>query len=125
MPAVCSRQQRLPLPELCVTLARFAVSEEAKSVGVGALVPWLGPNAPIGNRAALTALVWRRYVPKEYRDGYSFRSIAKRCGSSRSTLQRAAQWLDAEAEGVELRGLRRLEETAMPHGVCGAMAMQT
>ena len=116
---------RLPLPELCATLARFAVSEQAKSIGVDGLVLWLAPTAPISNRAALTSLVWRRVVPKEYRDGYSFRAIAKKCGSSRSTLQRAADWLDDEAGGLELRALRRLEESFVPHGVCRAMAMQS
>jgi hypothetical protein len=120
---VAAVQQRLPLPELCAMLARFSPTEEGKAIGVDGLVLWLAPTAPIGNRAALTALVWRRYVPKEHKDGYSFRAIAKQCGSSRSTLQRAAEWLDDEAEGVELRALRRLEETFVPHGVCAAMEM--
>lgn len=118
-------EQRLPLPEYCVMVARFAPTEALKSIGVDGLLLWLSPAAPISNHAALASLIWRRYVPKKYRDGYSLRAIAKATGSSKSTLGRVAQWLDGESSGLELRALRRLEETFVPHGVCEAMPMQS
>jgi uncharacterized protein YerC len=117
-------QRRLPHPELCVMLARFAPTESLKAVGVDGLMLWLAPLSPITNYAALTSLIWRRYVPKQYRDGYSLRAIAKATGSSKSTLGRVAQWLDGESAGLELRALRRLEETFVPHGVAAAVPMQ-
>ncbi|HEY3620038.1 MAG TPA: hypothetical protein VGK96_24785 [Candidatus Sulfotelmatobacter sp.] len=118
-------QRRLPHPELCVMLARFAPTENLKAVGVDGLMLWLAPASPITNHAALNALIWRRYVPKQYRDGYSLRAIAKQTGSNKSTLGRVAQWLDGESAGLELRALRRLESTFVPHGVCEAMPMQS
>lgn len=118
-------EQRLPLPEYCVMVARFAPTEALKAIGVDGLLLWLSPAAPISNHAALASLIWRRYVPKKYRDGYSLRAIAKATGSSKSTLGRVAQWLDGESSGLELRALRRLEETFVPHGVCEAMRMQS
>jgi hypothetical protein len=42
----------------------------------------------------------------------------------KSTLARVGEWLNGESAGIELRVLRRLEETFVPHGVCAAMAMQ-
>jgi hypothetical protein len=117
-------QLRLPLPERCVMIARFAPTEILKAVGVDGLMLWLAPSAPITNHAALTSLIWRRYVPKQYRDGYSLRAIAKATGSSKSTLGRVSQWLEGESAGLELRALRRLEETFTVHGVCAAMSMQ-
>ncbi|MGF6920161.1 hypothetical protein [Paraburkholderia sp. 40] len=118
-------QTRLPYPELCVILARFAPTERIKGIGVDGLMLWLAPVAPITNHAALSSLIWRRYVPKKYRDGFSLRAIARATGSSKSTLGRVAQWLDDEAAGMELRALRRLEQTFVPHGVCEAMPMQS
>jgi hypothetical protein len=118
-------QKRLPPPEYCVMVARFAPTEAMKAVGVDGLMMWLAPSSPISNHAALSSLIWRRYVPKKYRDGYSLRAIAKATGSSKSTLGRVAQWLDSESSGLELRALRRLEETFVPHGVCAAMPMQS
>ncbi|MGF6986518.1 hypothetical protein QFZ99_006059 [Paraburkholderia atlantica] len=118
-------ERRLPRPEFYAMLARFAPTEAVKAIGVEGLMVWLAPAAPISNCAALTSLIWRRYVPKKYRDGYSLRAIAQQTGSSKSTLGRVAQWLDDESAGLELRALRRLEETFVPHQVCGAMAMQS
>lgn len=118
-------QSRLPYPELCVVLARFAPTECVKGVGVDGLMLWLAPVSPITNHAALSSLIWRRYVPRQYRDGYSLRAIAKATGSSKSVLGRVAQWLDGESAGLELRALRRLEQTFVPHGVCDAMPMQS
>jgi hypothetical protein len=118
-------QQRLPPPEYCVMVARFAPTEAMKAIGIEGLMLWLAPAAPISNCAALSSLIWRRYVPRKYRDAYSLRAIAKATGSSKSTLGRVAQWLDGESSGLELRALRRLEETFVPHGVCEAMQMQS
>ncbi|MEM5297632.1 hypothetical protein VSR82_25270 [Burkholderia sp. JPY481] len=118
-------QRRLPRPEFCAMLARFAPTENLKAVGVDGLMLWLSPLSPISNHAALTSLIWRRYVPKKYRDGYSLRAIAKATGSSKSTLGRVAQWLEGEFSGLELQALRHLEETFVPHGVCEAMPMQS
>ncbi|MGF6957976.1 hypothetical protein [Paraburkholderia youngii] len=118
-------QSRLPHPELCVLLARYAPSERLKGIGVDGLTLWLAPVSPTTNYAALSSLIWRRYVPKKYRDGYSLRAIAKATGSSKSTLGRVAQWLDVESQGLELRAIRRLEETFVAHGVCEAMPMQS
>ena len=118
-------QRRLPPPEYCVMVARFASTEAVKAIGVEGLMMWLSPAAPISNHAALSSLIWRRYVPKKYRNGYSLRAIAKATGSSKSTLGRVAQWLDGESSGLELRALRRLEQSFVPHGVCEAMPMQS
>lgn len=122
---VTAAHNRLPYPEYCVMVARFAPTEAVKALGVDGLLMWLSPASPISNHAALASLIWRRYVPKKYRDGYSLRAIAKATGSSKSTLGRVAQWLDSESAGLELRALRRLEETFVPHGVASAMAMQS
>jgi hypothetical protein len=115
--------RRLPGPELYAMLARFAQTEPEKSAGVLGLVEYLYPNSPTGNRAALTDLVWRRYLPHRYRGGFSYRDIAKRSHVSKSTLARSAEWLDDECDALELRALRRLEETFVPHGVCGPILM--
>jgi len=119
--AVCDR---LPPPEQYAILARFAQSEPDKSAGVLGVVEYVCPASPTGNREALTDLVWRRYLPRCYRGGYSFRDIERRAHVSRSTLARAAGWLDDECDGLELRALRRLEETFVDHGVCAAVSMQ-
>jgi hypothetical protein len=121
---VDAMERCLPNPEYCAILARLAPTEAMKAVGVDGLMLWLAPASPITNYAALSSLIWRRYVPKKYRDGYSLRAIAKQTGSRKSTLGRIAQWLDGESAGLELRALRRLEETFVPHGVCAAMRMQ-
>jgi hypothetical protein len=110
--------RRLPPSELYAILARFAQNEPEKSAGVFGVAEYLYPDSPTRNRAALTDLVWRRYLPQLYRGGYSFRDIAKRTHISKSTLARSAEWLDDECDGLELRALRRLEETFVPHGVC-------
>jgi hypothetical protein len=114
-----SAVNRLMWPELCAMVARFAQTEAMKAEGVRGLVNYVQPVSPVFNREALTSLVWRRYVPPQYRNGYSFRDIAKRTHVSKSTLYRAADWLDNEFDGLELCALRRLEETFVPHGVCG------
>jgi hypothetical protein len=116
--------RRLPAPEQYAMLARFAQTEPEKSAGVFGLVEYVSEASPTGNREALTDLVWRRYLPRRYRGGFSFRDIARRTHVSRSTLARAADWLDDEFDGLELCALRRLEETFVPHGVCKAMVMQ-
>jgi hypothetical protein len=118
-------EQRLPAPELFAMLARFAQSEPEKSAGVMGVVEHLCHAGPTGNRDALTDLVWRRYLPRYYRGGYSLRDIAGRTHVSKSTLARTAEWLDGECDGLELRALRHLEETFVPHGVCEATAMHT
>lgn len=114
--------RRLPEPELYAMLARFAQTEPEKSAGVMGVVEYLYPTSPTGNRAALTDLVWRRYLPQRYRGGFSYRDIAKRTHVSKSTLARCTDWLDHECDGLELRALRRLEETFVPHGVCAAVS---
>ena len=116
--------RRLPAPELYAMLARFAQTEPEKSAGVMGVVDYLCPDSPAGNRAALTDLVWRRYLPHYYRGGFSYRDIAKRTHVSKSTLARTTEWLDDECDGLELRALRRLEETFVPHGVCAAISVQ-
>lgn len=116
--------RRLPEPELYAMLARFAQTEPEKSAGVMGVVEYLLPNSPTGNRAALTDLVWRRYLPRRYRSGFSYREIAKRSRVSKSTLARSTQWLDDECDGLELRALRRLEETFVPHGLCAAFSIK-
>ncbi|RQN39607.1 helix-turn-helix domain-containing protein [Paraburkholderia tropica] len=103
--------------ERAVVIARFAPLEAVKRVGVTGLVDALAGGSPVGNLNALESLVWRRYVPKGYRDGYSLRAIAKRTGVSKSTLARASEWIDGQCDGFEPRALRRLEETFVPHGV--------
>jgi hypothetical protein len=115
---------RLPDPELFAMLARFAQTRPEKSAGVYGLVEYVYPSSPTGNHAALTDLVWRRYLPHQYRGGFSFRDIAKRSQVSKSTLARTADWLDGECDGLELRALRRLEETFVPHHVCAALPMR-
>jgi hypothetical protein len=116
--------RRLPAPEQYAMLARFAQTEPEKSAGVLGLVDYVSEASPTGNHEALTDLVWRRYLPRRYRGGFSFRDIARRTHVSRSTLSRTADWLDDEFDGLELCALRRLEETFVPHGVCKALAMQ-
>jgi hypothetical protein len=116
-------EQRLPAPELYAMLARFAQTEPEKSAGVMGVVEYVCPASPTDNRDALTDLVWRRYLPRRYRGGYSFRDIARRTHVSKSTLARTADWLDDECDGLELRALRHLEETFVPHGVCAAVPM--
>ncbi|CAG4921676.1 hypothetical protein [Paraburkholderia saeva] len=117
-------QRRLPPPEYCVMVGRFASTEAMKAIGVEGFMMWLSPAAPISIHAALSSLIWRRYVSRKYRNGYSLRAIAKATGSSKSALGRVAQWLDGESSGLELRALRRLEQSFVPHGVCEAMRMQ-
>ncbi|HEY2024603.1 hypothetical protein [Paraburkholderia sp.] len=117
-------RHRLPEPEAFALIARFAQDIE-KSAGVYGVTDYLlVSGSPVGNREAVTDLVWRRYLPRQYRGGYSIRDIEYRTHVARSTLGRAAQWLDDECDGLELSALRRLEQTFVPHGVCGALVMQ-
>jgi hypothetical protein len=116
-------RHRLQPPEQYAMLARFAQTEPEKSAGVLGVVEYVCPSSPISNRDALTDLVWRRYLPRCYRGGYSFRDIERRTHVSKSTLDRTADWLDDECDGLELRALRRLEETFVPEGICEAVAM--
>jgi hypothetical protein len=116
-------EQRLPPPELFAVLARYAQTMPQKSAGIHGLVEYVAPFSPTGNREALTDLVWRRYLPTCYRGGFSLRDIEKRTHVGKSTLGRVASWLDADLDGLELQAFRRLEQTFVPHGVCGAMSM--
>jgi hypothetical protein len=112
---------RLLPPEQFAMLARFAQTAPEKSAGIYGLAEYVCTASPTGNREALTDLIWRRYLPRRYRGGFSLRDIAKRTHVSKSTLQRTAEWLDGEFDGLELCALRRLEETFVPHGVCAAV----
>lgn len=116
---------RLTPCETFVLLARFAQMAREKQAGVFGLAEYLLATSPIDNRDALTDLVWRRYLPRRYRGGYSFRDIERRTKVHRSTLSRGAEWLDDQCDGLELVALRHLEETFVPDGVCGALAMQS
>jgi hypothetical protein len=117
-------RKRLPPCEADVIAARFAQDAAEKSAGVYGVVSYLMPNAPTSSTPALTDLVWRRYLPRWARGGFSLRDIAKRTHVSKSTLWRVSDWLDIECDGLELRALRRLEETFVPQGICDSMEMQ-
>jgi hypothetical protein len=118
-------RRRLYGVEYAAVVARFAPTEATMRAGVCYLADYLLAAAPIGNRDALEALIWRRYVPRRYRNGYALRAIENRTGVSKSTLARAYDWLNSECGTLELRALRRLEETFVPDGVCAAVPMWT
>jgi hypothetical protein len=121
-----SVQQRLPHPELCAVFAGYGATPAARQRGINGLTIYLLKPSPLAASCqAFNALVWRYYLPREYSDGYSLRDIEKRTGCTRMTLARASVWLANELQGIELRALRRLEETFVPHGVCPAIVMQT
>jgi hypothetical protein len=117
-------RRRLPDHEAYVLMARFARDIE-KSAGVYGTADYLLlSGSPVSNREAVTDLVWRRYLPREYQGGFSFRDIERRTHVSKSTLGRASQWLDDECDGLELAALRHLEETFVPQGICHPLDLQ-
>lgn len=71
--------------------AALARQSAVKRVGVEGIADFIATACPTGNRDALLSLLWRRYVPKHYRDSYRFRDIAERTGVSKSMLARATE----------------------------------
>lgn len=111
--------------EYAAVLARFAPTEASMRVGVSRLADYLDVASPLGSRDALEALIWRRYVPNRYRNGYALRAIEARTGVPRSTLARAYKWLDGECSGFERRALLRIEDALVAQGVCAAGSART
>jgi hypothetical protein len=110
-------RKRLPEHEAYVLMARFARDID-KSAGVYGVADYLLiTGSPVHNTEALVDLVWRRYLPRQYQGGFSFRDIESRTHVSKSSLGRAARWVDDECDVLELSALRHLEETFVPQGV--------
>ncbi|OYD64832.1 UNVERIFIED_ORG: hypothetical protein BDU10_7453 [Burkholderia sp. CF145] len=115
---------RLPEHEAYALMARFARDID-KSAGVHGMACYLlTSGSPVREPEALADLVWRRYLPREYLGGYSLRDIEGRTRVSKSSLGRAARWLDDECDEVELSALHHLEETFMQQGVVRYTVME-
>ncbi|ACC72560.1 hypothetical protein PPMP20_26650 [Paraburkholderia phymatum] len=117
-------RRRLPEHESYVLMARFARDID-KCAGVyGVADHLLASGSPVTHREAITDLVWRRYLPREYQGGFSLRDIEGRTRVSKSSLGRAARWLDDECDEVELSALHHLEDMFVEQGVVRYTVME-
>jgi hypothetical protein len=116
---------RLDEPHACVILARFARLQHERETGITGLVRYVAHASPVSDPAALTALTWRHFTPRDgHKHGLSLRDFEKHTRVSRMNLSRCAQWLADEFAGLELQALRELEKKFVPHGVSYPVPLQ-
>jgi hypothetical protein len=119
----------LDAPHASAVLARFASTHSEREAGINGLAKHLCSRAsPLGDvpcAEAVCMLTVRRYRPHAYRNGFSFRDIAKKTAVPKSTLARLANRIECEADHLEAEALTELERFFVPRGICNLTQSQS
>lgn len=107
---------RLPRYEKCVMLAKYGIGAQ-KQEGVNGLVDFSRRACGINTFAPVYKLIAGRFLPKDEREGLSYRDIGKEHNLSKDKVFRAAKWMQQHLTSLEILAIERLELTFLSHGV--------
>jgi hypothetical protein len=107
---------RLPRYEMCMMLAKYGVGPQ-KQQGVNGLVDFSRRACGINAFAPVYKLIAARFLPKDERDGLSYRDIGKDHNLSKDKVFRAAKWMEQHLGSLEMLALERLQRKFLEHGV--------
>ncbi|MBO4119854.1 hypothetical protein J5T34_03755 [Cupriavidus gilardii] len=109
-------RDRLPSQEMAAIWARFAVGDE-KVGGMKRLALFARRSCGLTATTLLFDLTARHYLPRDRKEGYTFRAIAEKHQVSKDQVFRAAKWMDAHYRALENLALARLEPKFVAHGL--------
>ncbi|MBO4120271.1 hypothetical protein J5T34_05895 [Cupriavidus gilardii] len=109
-------RDRLPSQEVAAVWARFGVGKE-KVDGMKRLALFARRSSGLTATALLLDLTARHYLPRDRREGYTFRAIAEKHGSEQTRVFRAAKWMESHYRALENLAIVRLEPAFIAHGV--------
>lgn len=109
-------KKRLPRYELGLMLAKYGIGDD-KGSGVEALVDFSRRACGINAYAPVYKLVAGRFLPKNDREGLSYRDIGHDHNLSKDKVFRAAKWMAHHFASLELLAIERLQRSFLAHGV--------
>lgn len=109
-------RDRLPSQEMAAIWASFAVGEE-KVGGMKRLALFARRSCGLTATTLLFDLAAQHYLPRDRKEGYSFRAIAEKHKVGKDQVFRAAKWMDAHYRALENLALARLEPRFVAHGL--------